>query len=102
MKYKIKIDEEALQDIQEVTNWYNKQLEGLGTRFQKQAVSQINSLKKNPHIFVNRYADVRCMIIKKFPFIVHYTINNQLLFVTIFAIIHTSRNPKIWNTRSNL
>jgi hypothetical protein len=34
--YKLKIDEEALQDIQNATDWYNEQLEGLGTRFQKQ------------------------------------------------------------------
>lgn len=44
--YKLKIDEEALQDIQKVTDWYNEQLQGLGTRFQKQVKTQINALKK--------------------------------------------------------
>jgi hypothetical protein len=35
-KYKILIDNSALQDIQEITDWYNEQLSGLGTRFQNQ------------------------------------------------------------------
>ena len=34
--YNIRIDEDALQDIQNATIWYNKQLEGLGFKFQKQ------------------------------------------------------------------
>jgi mRNA-degrading endonuclease RelE of RelBE toxin-antitoxin system len=97
--YKLQIDEEALQDIQKATDWYNEQLLGLGSRFQKQIKLQINSLKKDAPLHANRYADVRCMNIKKFPFMVHYTLNNQLLLVEIFAIIHTSRNPKIWEER---
>lgn len=98
IKYKIQIDEEVLSDIQEATDWYNEQLQGLGSRFLKQTKSQINSLKTDPEIFTNRYANVRCMLIKKFPFMVHYIIDN--LTVKIFAVLHTSRNPKIWEDRS--
>lgn len=98
MKYKLKIDEEALQDIQEITDWYNNQKLGLGSRFQKQTKSQINSLKTNPHICRIRYENVRCMLVKRFPFLVHYTIDEEDFFVEIFAVIHTSRNPEIWKT----
>jgi hypothetical protein len=34
-QFKIKIDEEAFQDILEIADWYNNQLKGLGSRFQK-------------------------------------------------------------------
>lgn len=98
MKYRIQIDEEALSDIQEATEWYNEQLQGLGSRFLKQIKSQINSLKTDAEIYTNRYADVRCMLIKKFPFMVHYIIDG--LTVKVFAVLHTSRNPKIWENRS--
>ena len=97
--YKLKIHEEALQDIQNATDWYNEHLQGLGSRFQKQVKTQINSLKKDATLYTIRYADVRCMIIKKFPFIVHYTFDSKLLLVEVFAVIHTSRNPKIWEKR---
>ena len=95
-KYSVKVDTDALLDIQEVTDWYNEQVSGLGSRFQKQVKIQINSLKINPNGYGIRYGDVRCMLIKKFPFLVHFTVDETNLFVEVFAIIHTSRNPKIW------
>lgn len=102
MKFKIKIEQDALQDIQEITDWYNCQLQDLGSRFQKQVKSNINSLKSNPQIYVVRYADVYCMGIKKITFLVHYTVNDDAFVVSIFAILHTSRNPEIWKNRKNI
>ena len=100
--YRILIDPEAFQDIQDATDWYNEQLKGLGSRFQKQVKAQINSLKKNAKIYAIRYDDVRCMLIKKFPFLVHITLDERQRVVKIFAILHTSRNPRIWSERRNL
>ena len=73
-QYQIKIYPEALEDIQQATDWYNGQLPGLGARFQSQVIKQINKLKKLPEIYAIRYNDVRCIVIKKFPFMVHFTI----------------------------
>lgn len=98
-QYKIQIDIEALQDIQDATDWYNLQQEGLGNRFQKQVKSQINSLAKNAFAFGIRYSTVRCTLIKKFPFLIHFEIDEPNNVVKIFAILHTSRNPQIWKTR---
>ncbi len=98
-KYKIQIDVEALQDIEEIIDWYNYKQDGLGIRFWIQLNSQISNLGLTPFNFSIRYNNVRCMLIKKFPFLVHYTINESEKIVEIFAIFHTSRNPKIWKTR---
>ena len=97
----IQIDVDALTDIQDIINWYNTQSNGLGTRFKKQIVLQIGSLKDNPKIYGNRYDEVRCMLIKKFPFLVHYSIDNNKNLVQVFAVFHTSRNPTIWAKRNN-
>ncbi len=70
-RYKISIDPDALHDLQNATDWYNQKLKGLGSRFQKQVKTQINSLKKNPFGYAERYMEVHCMLIKKFPFFVH-------------------------------
>jgi len=40
-KYKVKIDPEALADIQNITNWYNQAQDKLGKRFQDTAISKI-------------------------------------------------------------
>ena len=98
--YQIKIDQDALNDLKEIVTWYNNQLQNLGVRFHKQVKSQINALKTQPHIYNIRYKDVRCLLVKKFPFLIHYTINEKSCIVEIFAVFHTSRNPEIWNSRA--
>ena len=97
--YKVKINFEALQDIDAANLWYDKQKINLGNRFQKQVAAQIETLKKNPKSYSFRYENVRCMRIKKFPFLVHFTIDEANNIVNIYAIFHTSRNPKIWLKR---
>ncbi len=99
MVFIIKIDEDALQDIQYITDWYNIKSKGLGTRFQLKVVSQIDSLRLNPQIYAIRYDDVRCMLITKFPFLVHYTIDERNFIISIYSVLHTSRNPRIWKIK---
>lgn len=93
-KYKVKIEPEALADIQEITDWYNEAEAGLGKRFQKATIKHINSLSKDPHIYAIRYKEIRCVIIKKFPYSVHFYINNENSTVEVLAAIHNGRNPK--------
>jgi len=101
VRYKIKVQSDALQDIQKTTDWYNEQLKGLGSRFHRQVISQVNSLKKNPMAYAIRYGNVSCMMVRKFPFMVHFVVNENQKLVEVFAIYHTSRNPKIWEDRNN-
>lgn len=98
-KWKIQIDMDALSDIESSMKWYEMQSTGLGTRFGKQVSQQINSLKTNPEAYGVRYLNVRCMLIKRFPFLVHFTIDNDT--VSVFAVFHTSRNPMIWTKRKD-
>jgi mRNA-degrading endonuclease RelE of RelBE toxin-antitoxin system len=100
-KYKVKIDPEALADIQEITYWYNEVQAGLGKRFQKAAIKQINSLNKDPQVCAIRYKELRCILVKKFPYMVHFYINNENNTVEILAVISTDRNPKIWQEKTS-
>jgi len=97
--YTLNINDGALDDIQKITDWYDDQSEGLGGGFQEQLDSQFDKLKNNPNSYRKRYADVHCMNVKKFPFLIHFTIDEPNLVIVIFAVIHTSRNPKIWELR---
>lgn len=98
-KYNVQIEQEALADIQEITDWYNKQQKGLGKRFQKITIKHLNSLNKDPHIYAIRYKQIRCQTVKKFPYMVHFYINNETQTVEVLAVISTDRNPKIWNEK---
>ncbi len=99
-KYSMKIEPEALADIREITDWYNEQQAGLGKQFQNTAIKQINSLSKSPQIHAIRYKEIRCMIIKNFPYMVHFYINDNNDKIEIFAVISTSRDPKIWTKKT--
>lgn len=100
-KYKVNIEPEALADIQDITDWYNKAQDKLGKRFQDTAIKQINSLNKDPQIYAIRYKNIRCMLVKKFPYMVHFYINEETAVVEVLAIISTDRNPKIWEEKTN-
>ena len=99
-QYKVKIEPEALTDIQDITDWYNEAQKGVGKRFQNTVIKQINSLSKNPHIYAVRYKEIRCMIVKKFPYMVHFYINHENNSVEVLAVISTDRNPNIWQEKT--
>ena len=96
MHYFLQIDVDALHDINQAAGWYEIQLKGLGKRFKQQTKKQINSLKKDPYLFSIKYNEIRCRKIEKFPFLIHYKIDEDQKLIQVFAIFHTSRNPKIW------
>ena len=96
MKYKLKIDIDAFKDIQQTIDWYELQLSGLGVRYKNQTKKQINSLKINPQLYSIKYNEIHCRKVNKFPFLIHYKIDDELKTVTVFAVFHTSRNPEIW------
>lgn len=96
-KLRIKIYQGAITDIRQAAEWYEEQSVGLGKRFKSEVKKQVNALAGSAFHHAVGYDDVRCLKIPKFPFNIHYTISNNE--VIIFAVIHTSRNPEIWNTK---
>jgi plasmid stabilization system protein ParE len=100
-KYNVKIEPEALDDIQEITDWYNDARAGLGKRFQKAVIEHINSLNKDPQIYAIRYKEIRCVLIKKFPYMAHFYINDKNNTIEVLAVISTSRNPIIWKEKTS-
>ena len=100
-KYLLHLDIGALQDIQDITDWYNEQSPGLGLRFQKQVMLEIRKLENYQDSYGIRYSNVRCKVVKKFPFLIHFVTNDASLSVEVYAVIHTSRNPKIWEEKRN-
>ena len=99
-KYKVMIEPEALSDIQDITNWYNETQAKLGKRFLDTTIAKINRLSKDPQIFAIRYQEIRCMQVPKFPYMIHFYINEKTNIVEVLAVISTNRNPKIWEERT--
>lgn len=96
MAYKIKIDRRALKDIQDIIEYYESKSIGLGVKFENELDIFIDTLSRNP-LFQIRYEKVRCLPLRKFPFMIHYTVDESKCTVFIHAVFHTSRSPKLWN-----
>jgi plasmid stabilization system protein ParE len=97
MNYFLTISEAAEDDIREAFLWYEEQLPRLGVRFEEHISSAMLTILENPLKFQVRYSGVRICFLKKFPYGIHFVINEfEILVVSVF---HTSRSPKRWNRR---
>lgn len=89
----------AKQDILDAARWYNKQSEGLGRSFTHEVRDIVQYIRQNPTACSIRYDQVRTAVLKAFPFMIHYTIDENSKTVIISAVLHTSRDPKEWEKR---
>jgi toxin ParE1/3/4 len=94
-KYLLSFEKEALNDIQEITDWYNEKVKGLGSKFQKQVLAQIKLLTTDAKLYKIRAENFRFLIVKKFPFLVYY----ELIEKKKLVIVYGSRNPETWKMR---
>ena len=90
--YKMVIAPRALQEIQDAIDHYNGKQKGLGKRFFSGVKKTIEVIRKSPFYQI-RYDDVRCLLVKKFPYMLHFTISEKDRIIFVHAVIHTSLNP---------
>ena len=98
MKYKIQIEPEAQSDIQRGIAWYNAQQKGLGRKFHGEVKEFLEYLKFSPFHEI-KYDNVRCLPLKKYPYTLHFSINEIDKTVIIRAVFHASQDPEKWKTR---
>ena len=97
--YKSRILPLAKEDIRDAARWYNKQSQGLGKRFTSEVRDSVRYIKQNPTACNIRYDQVRTAVLKVFPFMIHYTVDEDNKTVIISAVLHTSRDPQEWEKR---
>jgi len=98
MAYDVVVNPKSIMDIQKAIDYYDEQQVGLGKKFEGTLNKYLLKLQKNP-FFSIRYDKVHCLPIKKYPFMIHFTIDEKKKEVTIRALFHTSLNPDIWSKR---
>lgn len=98
MNFVIQIEPEAIQDIQNAIDWYELQQKGLGKKFYDYLDSVLERLESNPYYQI-RYSNIRCLPLQKYPFMIHFSIDEINAIVIIRAIFNTSLNPLKWKSR---
>ena len=99
MSYQILIDPLARIDMDKSIAWYNEQQPKLGKQFYRKVQSAVDLIKKSPYSFAIRYQDTRMAPVEKFPFRIHYTIDEEKRVIPILAVLHTSRHPNVGQAR---
>ena len=75
----------AKDDIELAFEWYERQRRGLGFDFLDCVEIAVKSILKNPNLYRIFYSNFRTCVIRRFPFSVFYTIeNNEIIIHSIF------------------
>ncbi len=90
MPYSIVVEPRALADIQQAIDYYDEQQEGLAGKFIDTLEKYFSTIGKNPFYQI-RYNKVRCLPLKKFPFMIHYFIDEKIKTAFIVSVFHTSK-----------
>jgi plasmid stabilization system protein ParE len=91
MAFRTFVSECAEVDVEDSFDWYESRQVGLGDRFLIQVRLAIQAISTNPFAYQIRAEDYRQAIVKGFPFVVVFIIEED--WVLIESIFHTSRDP---------
>lgn len=89
------LEPDALIDIQNAIEYYENEQSSLGIKFEQALNKLFLSLEKSP-FYAIRYDEVQCVPMKKFPYMIHFTLNEPNLHIVVRAVFHTSLNPEKW------
>ena len=92
MRYALEIHPKAENETVDAYNWYEDQYNGLGEMFLSDLESVYKKIELNPDFFSKAGKGFRQAVLKKFPYVVVYEIKRTR--VVVYAVFHTSRNPK--------
>jgi len=99
MKYKTVILPTAKEDLLEAAKWYNKVRPELGKELVARFRERLTELRDNPLTCQIRYSEVHTALIEQFPYMIHYYVDQQNKTIVVISILHTSRDPMVWDER---
>jgi len=91
------LSDESILDIDDIIEWYSKFNIEIVDNFKEKLFLGLKTIENNPTIFQDKYCNVKIHFIEKFPYGIHYIIEEE--FIKIIGIFHTSRNPINWFDR---
>ncbi|KAF2336471.1 hypothetical protein [Flavobacterium daemonense] len=90
--FKINILVRADLEVDEIAEYYESISKGLGTKFFKEYQEYVETLHTFP-FFEEKYNIVRTLPLKKFPYTIHFTIDEVNNIVSIHAITSNHQDP---------
>jgi len=88
---------EAALDLDEAHAWYERQRLGLGEEFLTCVDACVQGILRNPEMHTTVHQSYRRGLVRRFPYAVFYEYADGV--VTVYGILHTSRDPAKWRQR---
>jgi len=93
MSYKLTFHPVAEKEYLDSVKWYEECKAGLAEPFIREVSKILDLLEKNPFLFPAKKKDFREALLKIFPYVIVFKVNENKKQVIIVAVFHTSRNP---------
>lgn len=87
----------ARDDLDSAFAWYHAQDPHLLSRFQVALDTAYDRVAEKPALYAFVLEPVRRALLRKFPYAIYYV--NDGPDVTVIAVLHHKRDPRIWKRR---
>jgi toxin ParE1/3/4 len=89
---------QAEQEFLEAVSRYEREVPGLGEQMEAEIQAATNLLLQYPEIGSPVEADLRKLVLQRFPYYLIYGVLRDMVY--IFALAHERRKPAYWHKRS--
>src|SRR3954463_27323 len=93
------MSEEAEADVTEGYDFYERRRIGLGEEFLDSIDACVRAICRFPKVRSFFLDDYRRALVRKFPYAVYYTYDENEHRVMVYCIFHTKRDPKALRER---
>lgn len=87
------ITNRAISDLEKAKKWYAEQQSDLGIKFADYVFKCFDEINKRPFGYPNKYAQTRELFVKKYPYLIIYSIEENFIF--ILRVFPCKTNPKL-------
>jgi plasmid stabilization system protein ParE len=94
---KLIIRPEAEDELLEAIDWYEARSPGLGAELLRCVDASFHRIQRHPEAYPVAHRLTRMALVRRFPYLVLYRVVGE--FISVVAIFHAKRDPKIWKRR---
>lgn len=88
----VRYTDRVKDDVESDFLWYEKQKKGLGIEFLDSIEMNLDNIVTFPEMYKTCYSNFRRCVIRRFPFSIFYTIENEEIIV--HSVFDNRQNPK--------
>jgi toxin ParE1/3/4 len=89
---KLLYTDRSKDDIELSFAWYERQRRGLGFEFLDSIEASLQNIINNPEMYQRRYSSFRGCPIRRFPFLIFYSIEDNV--IVVHSVFFNRQDPK--------